>query len=125
MGPMVPLLALIPVFLGAGWLFRTIAVVRGIPLITTGCVLATLAIVGFYLYHFHRFARKDPDRLQSEEYRFGMARMHMIAAKDLPYAIPADRLSLAEPTENPIQHEPQTQEEKSSDSEVAEEEKAQ
>ena len=48
MGPMVPLLALIPVFLGAGWLFRSIAVVRGIPLITTGCVLATLAIVGFY-----------------------------------------------------------------------------
>lgn len=124
MGPMVPLLVLIPVFLGAGWLFRTIAIVWGIPLIAAGCVVAALTIVGFYLYHFNRFAKNDPDRLQSEEYRFGMARMHMIAAKDLPYAMPADRFSLAEPTENPSQDQTRTEDEESSNSLAAEEEKA-
>ena len=94
----------------------------GIALITTGCVVAALAIVGFYLYHFNRFAKNDPDRLQSEEYRIGLARMHMIAGKGVPDAIPADRLSLLDPTENPSHT--QSRAEGPPDSTVSGEEKA-
>ena len=48
-----------------------------------------------------RFAQSDPDRLQSEEYRYETARMQMIAAKQFPYPIPAEKLSLDDPRENP------------------------
>lgn len=125
MGPLVPLLFLIPIFLGAAWLFDEIAVVRGGPILTIVFALATLWIPFVYLRHHNWFAKNDSDRLQSEEYRAGMARIQMIAAKELPYPIPADRLSLADPTENPSQHQTRTEDEESPDSIVAEEEKAQ
>lgn len=46
----------------------------------------------------------DPDRLQSEKYRYETQRMQMIAAKDLEHPMPADSLPLADPAGNPAEH---------------------
>lgn len=45
------------------------------------------------------FAKYDPDRLQSEEYRL-LKVQQMIAAKEIAPLIPADSLPLKNPTEN-------------------------
>ena len=50
--------------------------------------------------HDAKFAKNDPDRLQSEEYRYERARMQMIAAKELRHPIPAEALQLEEPRKN-------------------------
>lgn len=101
MGPLLPLLFLSPILLGAAWVFRAV------PLILGPCVLVALGIPLEYCRQFARFANNDPDRLQSEEYRYEMSRLQMVAGKDLPYPVPADTLTLPPPTPNPTQPEPQ------------------
>ena len=100
MGPLVPPLLLSPVLLGAAWLFRSTFVIQDCPVISVLLVVVALGIVVHYLYHYSSFAKNDPDRLQSEEYRYETARMQMIAAKELRYPIPAEELALQEPREN-------------------------
>ena len=101
MGPLVPTLILCPVFLFVAWLFKSTFVVSGCPIISTGLTILSVAIVIFYLFHYASFARNDPDRLQSEEYRYETARMQMIAAKELPHPIPEENPSLDDPKGNP------------------------
>ena len=110
MGPLVPALLLIPVLLGAAWLFRSIFVFKGCPIISTGLVILVLWIVVSYLRHYASFAKNDPDRLQSEEYRYETARMQMIAAKELRNPIPAEELSLEDPRGNPDAARPSSEE---------------
>ena len=100
MGPLVPPLLLSPVLLGVAWPFRSTFVIQGCPVISALLVVVALAIVVHYLYHYSRYARNDPDRLQSEEYRYETARMQMIAAKELQHPVPAADLELQEPREN-------------------------
>ena len=100
MGPLVPsLVAVVPMLLFA-WLFRDAAVVKGIPVITAVLVVAVLGILFDYHRHYASFAKNDPDRLQSEEYRYEMTRVQMLAAKELPEPLPADSLPLDEPKRN-------------------------
>ena len=104
MGPLVPLLLLVPVFIGAAWLFKSVAVVAGVPLFSALFALPPLVIVFYYLRQYASFAKHDPDRLQSEKYRYETQRMQMIAAKDLEHPMPAESLPLADPAENPEEH---------------------
>lgn len=95
MGPMIPLLFLVPILVGATWLFRDIlpiALIFGV---------GAIGIVVEYCRQFSRFATTDPDRLQSEEYRCEMTRIHMVAGKELPHSIPAEELHLPGPVSNP------------------------
>jgi len=64
MGPLVPSLLLSPFFVGAAWLFRSVAVVSGVPLFSALFVVAALVIVINYHRHYAWRARHDPDRLQ-------------------------------------------------------------
>ena len=100
MGPLVPPLILSPVLLGAAWLFRSTFVIQDCPVISVLLVVVALGIVVHYLYHYSSFAKNDPDRLQSEEYRYETARMQMIAAKEMRYPIPAEDLVLQKPRQN-------------------------
>ena len=106
MGPLVPLLLLVPVFIGAAWLFKSMAVVAGVPLFSALFALAPLVIVFYYLRQYASFAKHDPDRLQSEKYRYETQRMQMIVAKDLEHPMPAESLPLAvgNPAGNPAEH---------------------
>lgn len=124
MGPLVPLLFLIPIFLGAAWLFKDVAVKWGVPVLTIVFIVAALWIPVVYVRQYSSFAKNDPDRLQSEEYRYEMARMQTIASKELPYPVPEDRLSLPDPTENPLQEPIRDEDEESPHSTDADEEKA-
>ena len=92
MGPLVLPLLLSPVLLFFAWLFESTLVIKGIPLITVACVLAALWLIFNYTRHYGRFAKHDPDRLQSEEYRYETARLQMIAAKKLPEPVSVDEL---------------------------------
>lgn len=103
MGPLVPSLLLVPVFIGAAWWFRSEAVIGGIPIFTALFIVAALAIVFSYHRHYTSFAKNDPDRLQSEKYRYETARMQMIAAKELRHPMSADSLPLASPAEIPME----------------------
>ena len=103
MGPLIPLLFIALVLLLAAYLFREVAVIHGVPVFSAVFGLAALLIVLSYLYHYSSFAKRDPDRLQSEEYRLLTSRMQMIAAKELPHPMPAESLPLAEPAENPAE----------------------
>ena len=101
MGPLVPsLVAVVPILLFAAWLFRDTAVLMGIPIITVVLAIAGLWILFDYHRHYASFAKNDPDRLQSEEYRYEMTRVQMLAAKELPEPLPADSLPLEEPKRN-------------------------
>lgn len=101
MGPLVPSLLLIPVFLFAAWLFRSTFVISDCPIISTVLVIGVLGIVFSYHRHYASFAKNDPDRLQSEKYRYETARMEMmIAAQDLNHPVPVEELPLEEPREN-------------------------
>ena len=95
MGPLIPLLFLVPCFLVATWMFREYSVVAGL------FGLSAIGIVAEYLRQYAKFAKRDPDRLQSEEYRYEIKRIQMIAAKELPYPIPADSIPLLPATSNP------------------------
>ena len=103
MGPLVPSLLLVPVFIGAAWWFRSEAVIGGIPIFTALFIVAALAIVFSYHRHYTSFAKNDPDRLQSEKYRYETARMQMIAAKELRQPMAEDRLPWPGSVENPVE----------------------
>ena len=96
MGPLVPSLLISLVLLFFSWLFESTLVIGGIPLITVACVLVALGLIINYNRHYARFAKHDPDRLQSEEYRYEIARLKMIATKELSDPMPADELPLAD-----------------------------
>ena len=98
MGPLVPIVLLVPVLGGLGWLFEDTVVIRGVPVFTALCFAVIVVIVGHYLWHYSSFARNAPDRLQSEQYRTEMQQLR-IAAKGLPEPIPADNLD--DPVVNP------------------------
>ena len=102
MGPLVPLLIMVPIFLLFAWLFRETAVLMGVPVISVMLVIAALYIPYNYHRHYASFAKNDPDRLQSEEYRYEMemTRVQMLAAKGLQGPLPEDSLPLADPTRN-------------------------
>lgn len=122
MGPLVPLLFLALVFVFAAYLFRETTVVHGVPIFSAVFVLAALLIIFSYHRHYTDFAKRDPDRLQSEEYRL-RTMQQMIAAKGLRHPMPEETLPLTEPTENPIEPQSRTEGEKITDSTVAEEER--
>ena len=96
MGPLVPSLLLAPFFLVAACVFQS-QLWLAVP-----CFLVAAFLGLHFAFEFSRFARKDPDRLQSEEYRSEMTRLHYIAAKDLPM-MPAELLDLAPIVSNPAQ----------------------
>ena len=100
MGPLVPSLMTVPVLLLFAWLFRETAVLEGFPVITVVLVIINLYIPYSYHRRYASFAKNDPDRLQSEEYRYEMTRVQMLAAKGLPEPLPEDSLPLADPTRN-------------------------
>lgn len=100
MTPLIALLFLVPVFIWAAYLFRSVAVIRRVPIISTLFAVVSLAIPLIYWRYYDWFAKHDPDRLQSEEYRVEVMKQ-TIAAKELPYPVPVENLSLAGPTENP------------------------
>ena len=100
MGPLVPSLIAVPILLLFAWLFRETAVLMGFPVITVILVVASLCILYSYHRRYASFAKNDPDRLQSEEYRYEMTRVQMLAAKGLQEPLPEDSLPLADPTRN-------------------------
>ncbi len=100
MGPLVPWLLLSPVFLFAAW------VLRELPLLAIPCLMVAIGILIEYGRQFAKFAKNDPDRLQSEEYRYEMQRIQLIAAKELPAPMPPNTLNLPPPISNPTQPEP-------------------
>ena len=97
--------------------------ISGCPVISTVLVIGVIGIVFSYHRHYASFAKNDPDRLQSEEYRYETARMQMIAAKELRGPIPAEELSLEDPRENLEASRPASQEDKLPTSTDADEEK--
>ena len=98
MGPLVPTLLLVPVLLGAAWLFRSVFVVKGCPIISTGLVILVLWIVVIYLRHYASFAKNDPDRLQSEENRYQTARMRCAKCQAFFWVMPKSRCSFIDDT---------------------------
>ncbi len=90
MGPLVPSFMAVPILLLFAWLFLEAAVLMGIPVISVVLVVASLWILYDYHRHYGSFAKNDPDRLQPEEYRYGMTRVQMLAAKSLPRPLPED-----------------------------------
>ena len=99
MGPLIPVLLLVPILLIFAWLFIGVAVIAHIPIFSALCLVAIVVIFGHYLWHYSKFAKTDPDRLQSEQYRVHMQHMQFVAAKDLPKPLPADVMEY--PTPNP------------------------
>ena len=116
MGPLVPSLLLAPAFIFAAWIFRTTAIVWNIPIFSALFAIAALAVLFDYHRRYAAFAKDDPDRLQSEEYRYGMARTQMIAAKELQQPLPEDSLPLRGAEPNLPRHEAQADEEANSGS---------
>lgn len=100
MGALIPTLFLCPVFLVAAWVFQS-NLWLSVPF-----SVAAVGIIIFYMWHYTRFANTAPDRLQSEQFRYEMQRMHLIAGKELPNPIPADRINLGAPSFNPNQEVP-------------------
>lgn len=123
MGPLVLPLLLILVFLFFAWLFRSTFVISGCPIFSVVLVITALGIVFVYLYYYAFFAKNDPDRLQSEEYRYKTARMQMIATGELRDPIPEEELP--DPKEKPDALEPSSEEDEPPDStDIAEEKSA-
>lgn len=84
MGPLIPLLVLVPILLFAAWLFQHVAVISGVPSFSALFVLGILVIIAMYLRHYGRFAKEEPDRLQSEEFRVRMEQLELqrVVAKE-------------------------------------------
>ena len=103
MGPLVPILLISLVLLFFAWLFESTLVIGGVPLITVACVLVALWLIIKYTRHYAWFAKHDPDRLQSEEYRLEEYRLlALIKGKDLQAPIPRDELPpITDPAPNP------------------------
>ena len=100
MGPLIPVLLLVPVLFAFAWLFSDVVVIAQIPGVRALCLAAIVVIFGHYLWHYSKFAKNDPDRLQSEQYRVQMQHLQLVAAKDLPEPLPAEVLE--DPTANPV-----------------------
>ena len=98
MGPLVPSLVLVPFLLFFAWLFRDTALMAGIPIVSVVLGLASLLILYNYHRHFGKFAKTDPDRLQSEKYRIEMTRIQRVDGKPLQQPLTED--SLPKPTRN-------------------------
>ncbi|MPL66246.1 hypothetical protein SDC9_11915 [bioreactor metagenome] len=94
MSGIIPTLFLPPVFIGAAWLFKEYNL-----LLLLFSIIA-IVIVAFYLIIFFIFAIRDPDRLQSEEYRCEVRRINMIAGSGLMEPIAAENLALGAATFN-------------------------
>ena len=92
MGPLVPALTLVPVLGFIAWLFSDVFVFADIPVFSVLCFVGIVAVIWIYLAQYVRFAKNDPDRLQSEQYRIQIQRLQMIKAKDLPNYVPAEAL---------------------------------
>ena len=123
MGPLVPsLIVLVPGFIVAAWFFRSTAMIKGVPLISVLFVVVALGIVIDYHRRYAFFAKNDPDRLQSEEYRYKTARMQMMAAKDLGDLVLEEELP--DPKEKPAALEPSSKEDEPPDSTDTDEEKS-
>ena len=105
MGPLLPSLALVPFLLGTAWLLDDVFLVWNVPVLTVCLVAAAICLVYGYQRQYARFAREDPDRLQSEKYRYDTARMQMIAAKGLPHPVPVDSFTIEEARTNPAEFE--------------------
>lgn len=99
MGPLVPVLFLVPVLATLAWLFKGIAMIQGVPMFTALSFIVIVGIIVHYLWHYSSFAKHDPDRLQSEKYRSQMQQLQ-IAAKGLREPLPAHVLE--DPIPNPI-----------------------
>lgn len=99
MGLLIPSLVLCPVLLLFAWLLRSVAVVGKFPVISVALAIAALLVLVDYHRHYSRSASNDPDRLQSEEYRYQTTRL-MIAANELPHSVPAEARPLAKPAAN-------------------------
>lgn len=123
MAPLIPLLFIAFGFLVAAYLFREVAVIHGVPVFSAVFGLVALLIVCSYLYLYTSFAKRDPDRLQSEEYRLSTIRMEIIAAKELPHPMPAESLPLEAPAENPVEQGTSTENVERPDSTAAQEER--
>ena len=93
-------------------------------LFSAAFVIVALLLVFDYHRHYSKFANKDPDRLQSEEYRFQTARMHMIASKELPRPMAVDELRLRDPVSNLAEHGSQSKDDQAPASISTDEEKA-
>ncbi len=102
MGPLVPLLFVAFVFVLAAWLFRSVAMLGGVPILSAVLVLAAVGVVFSYLLIYVRFAKHDPDRLQSEEYRL-LKVQQMIVAKDLQHPLSEGSPPLLDSMENPVE----------------------
>lgn len=96
MGPLIPLLFLVPAFLVAAYIFK------GTLWLSSLLIFVAIGIVVVYIYQYSKYATNDPDRLQSEEYRYEMKKIQMIASKELPNPVPASDLNLSDPTSNPV-----------------------
>lgn len=124
MGPLVPLLMMVPILFLSAWLLRETVVLMGFPIFTVVLIVTGVIILYSYLRHYASFAKNDPDRLQSEEYRYEMTRVQMLAAKGLQEPLPEDRLPLADPTRNLSEADTPNKGEEASDSAVRDQEKA-
>lgn len=123
MGPLVPsLIVLVLGFIVAAWFFRSTAMIKGVPLISVLLVGAALGIVIDYHRHYAFFAKNDPDRLQSEKYRYKTAQMQMMAAKDLDDLVLEEELP--DPREKPDALERSSEEDEPPDSTDTDEEKS-
>lgn len=116
MGPLVSSLLVSLVLLAFAWLFRETAVLMGFPVITVVLVITSLCILYNYHRHYASFAKNDPDRLQSEEYRYEMTRIQMVAAKGLLEPLLEDSPPLANPTRNLSGVDTPTEDKEASDS---------
>ncbi len=121
MGPLIPVLALVPILGFFSWLFIGEAVIGGVPIFSALCFIGITVIIGHYLWNYSSFASRDPDRLQSEQYRTRMQQLQvqLIVAKDLPEPLLADVLET--PTPNPSALEVQDDSEDNSPMEPREE----
>lgn len=104
MGPLLPLVALVPLLILAAWALKGVLVIWNVPILSVCFSLAAFWIILQYYRQYERFAKTDPDRLQSENYRYETARMQLIAAKGLPYPMPAESLAIDEPGTNDAKH---------------------
>lgn len=98
MGPLVPMLPFSLALFILAWLFRDSMIVAGVPVFTGLCGLLACGIVIHYLWHFSKFARNEPDRLQSEQYQIQVKQMQTVSAKSLSEPLAPDMLN--EPSEN-------------------------
>lgn len=96
MGPLVPTLFLVPLFLAGTYLLRSVVWLAIV------LAIAAVGIIFEYFRQYSIFAKNDPDRLQSEEYRYEMTKIQVVAGKGLPQPVPLEDLNLSDPTTNPI-----------------------